>query len=161
MPKPLTVWITTNYGKFFKRWEHQTTLPASWEICMQVKKQQLELDMEKQTGSKSWKEYVKAAYGLSLVGANSSLLCAGFSCNGFSCCGAQTLGVQASVAAVHGLSNHDSQARESCLSSCGTRAQLLHSMWDLPGVGVKLMSPALAGRFKTTRPPGKSLCTHF
>ena len=36
----------------FKRWEHQTTWPASWEICMQVKKQQLELDMEQQTGSK-------------------------------------------------------------------------------------------------------------
>ena len=35
-----------------KRWEYQTTLPASWEICMQVKKQQLELDMEQQTGSK-------------------------------------------------------------------------------------------------------------
>ena len=29
MPKPLTVWITTNYGKFFKRWEYQITLPAS------------------------------------------------------------------------------------------------------------------------------------
>ena len=43
MPKPLTVWITTNCGKFFKRWEYQTTWPASWEICMQVKKQQLEL----------------------------------------------------------------------------------------------------------------------
>ena len=52
MPKPLTVCITTNCGKFFKRLEYQTTLPASWEICMQVKKQQLELDMEKQTGSK-------------------------------------------------------------------------------------------------------------
>ena len=39
-------------GKFFKRWEYQTTLPASWEICIQVKKQQLELDMEQQTGSK-------------------------------------------------------------------------------------------------------------
>ena len=39
MPKPLAVWITTNCGKFFKRWEYQTTLPASWEICMQVKKQ--------------------------------------------------------------------------------------------------------------------------
>ena len=38
--------------KFFKRWEYQTTLPAFWEICMQVKKQQLELDMEQQTGSK-------------------------------------------------------------------------------------------------------------
>ena len=45
MPKPLTVWITKNYGKFWKRWEYQTTRPASWEICMQVRKQQLELDM--------------------------------------------------------------------------------------------------------------------
>ena len=36
----------TNYGKFLKRWEYQTTWPASWEICMQVRKQQLELDME-------------------------------------------------------------------------------------------------------------------
>ena len=42
----------TNSGKFFKRWEYQTTWPASWEICMQVKMQQLELDMEQQTGSK-------------------------------------------------------------------------------------------------------------
>ena len=50
--KPLTLWITTNCGKFFKRWEYQTTLPASWELCMQVRKQQLELDMEQQTGSK-------------------------------------------------------------------------------------------------------------
>ena len=58
-PKPLTLWITTNCGKFFKRWEYQTTLPASWEICMQVKKQQLELDMEQQTGSKLGKEYVR------------------------------------------------------------------------------------------------------
>ena len=43
-----------------KRWEYQTTLSPSWEICMQVKKQQLELDMEQQTGSKSGKEYIKA-----------------------------------------------------------------------------------------------------
>ena len=49
-------------GKFLKKWEYQTTLPASWEICMQVKKQQLELDMEQQTGSKSGKEYFKAVY---------------------------------------------------------------------------------------------------
>ena len=62
MPKPLTVWITTNCGEFFKRWEYQTTWPASWEICMQVRKQQLELDMEQQTGSKSGKECVKAIY---------------------------------------------------------------------------------------------------
>ena len=45
-PKPLTVWITTNCGKSFKRWEYQTTWPPFWEICMWVKKQQLELDME-------------------------------------------------------------------------------------------------------------------
>ena len=48
--------------KFFKRWEYQTTWPASWEIRMQVKKQQLELDMEQQIDSKSGKEYVKAVY---------------------------------------------------------------------------------------------------
>ena len=44
------VWITINGGKFWKRWEYQTTFPAAWEICMQVKKQQLELDTEQQTG---------------------------------------------------------------------------------------------------------------
>ena len=52
MPKPLTVWIPINCGKFWKRWEYQTTWPASWETYMQVRKQQLELDMEQQTGSK-------------------------------------------------------------------------------------------------------------
>ena len=52
MPKPLTVWITTNCGQFWKRCEYQTTWPTSWEIWMQVRKQQLELDMEQQTGSK-------------------------------------------------------------------------------------------------------------
>ena len=52
MPKPLTVWITMNCGQFLKRWEYQTTWPASWETCMQVRKQQLELDMGQQTGSK-------------------------------------------------------------------------------------------------------------
>ena len=62
MLKPLTVWITTNYGKYLKRWEYQTTLPASWETCMQVKKQQLELNMEQLTGSKLGKEYVKTVY---------------------------------------------------------------------------------------------------
>ena len=59
MQKPLTVWITTNCGKFLKRGEYQTTWPASWEICMHIKKQQLELDMEQQTGSKLGKEYIK------------------------------------------------------------------------------------------------------
>ena len=61
-PKPMTVWITTNCGKFFNRWEYQTTWPVSWEICMQVRKQQLELDMEQRTDSKLEKEYFKAVY---------------------------------------------------------------------------------------------------
>ena len=61
MPKPLTVWITINYGKFWKRQEY-LTWPASWEICMQVGKQQLEMDMDQQTGSKQEKEYIKAVY---------------------------------------------------------------------------------------------------
>ena len=65
--KPLTVWITINCGKFFKRQEYQTTLPAAWEICKQVKKQQLELDMEQQTGSKLEKEHVKAVYIVTLL----------------------------------------------------------------------------------------------
>ena len=51
-----------NCGKFLNRWEYQTTWPASGEICMQIKKQQLELDMEQQTGSKLEKEYIKTVY---------------------------------------------------------------------------------------------------
>ena len=61
-PKPLTVSITTDCGKFFNRWEYQTTWSSSWVICMQVKKQQLELDMEQETGSKLRKDYLKAVY---------------------------------------------------------------------------------------------------
>ena len=52
MPNPLTVSITINCGKFWKKWEYQTTWPASWETYVQIRKQQLELDMEQQTGSK-------------------------------------------------------------------------------------------------------------
>ena len=51
-------------NSYLKRWEYQTTLPASCKICMQVKKQQLELDMEQQTVSKLGKEYVKAVYDM-------------------------------------------------------------------------------------------------
>ena len=62
MLKHLTMWITTNWGKFWKRWKYQTTLSTSWETCMQVKKQLLEPDMEQWTGSKPGKKYVKAVY---------------------------------------------------------------------------------------------------
>ena len=61
MPKALSVWITINCEKFLKRWEYQTTLPASC-ICIEVKKQQSESDIEQQTGPKLGKEYVKAVY---------------------------------------------------------------------------------------------------
>ena len=61
-PKPLTVWITKNCGKFLKTWEYQTTWPAFWEICMQIRRQQFELDMKQQTGSKLGKKCVKTVY---------------------------------------------------------------------------------------------------
>ena len=51
MSKPLTVCITINCGKFWKTWEYQTIWPVSWETCIQIRKQQLELDMEQQTVS--------------------------------------------------------------------------------------------------------------
>ena len=92
-----------------------------------------------------------AVHGLSLVAASwgySWLRCMGFSlqwllllrgmgsrCGGFSSCG--------------------SWALERRLSSCGSRAQLLHGMWDLPRPGIEPVSPALAGGFLTTAPPGK------
>jgi len=62
MPKPWTVWITTKCWKFLKRWEYQIALPVFLDICMQVKKQQLEQDMEQQTSSKLGKEYFKDVY---------------------------------------------------------------------------------------------------
>ena len=65
-------------------------------------------------------------------------------CSGFSCCGTWAVGARASVIVTRGL------------SSCGSRAQLLRGMWDLPGPGIEPMSSALAGEFLTTAPPGKS-----
>ena len=62
MLKPLTAWMTTDCKKFLKRWEYYTTLPVSWETCMQVKKQQLKPGMEQLTGSKLGKKYIKAVY---------------------------------------------------------------------------------------------------
>ena len=59
------VFDCVNHNKLWKilqEMEYQTTWPASWEICMQVKKQQLELDREQQTASKLGKKYVKAVY---------------------------------------------------------------------------------------------------
>ena len=104
----------------------------------------------------------------------SSLLCAGFlqlrrvgatlccgaqasHCGGLSSCGAWALGVRASVVAACKLSSCGMRALEHAdFSSCGARAQLLHSMWDLSGPGFEPVSPALAGGFLTTAPPGKS-----
>ena len=77
------------------------------------------------------------------------------------CCGAPALGARASVAVACGLSSCSSWALEHRLSSCGARAQLLHGVWDLPGPGLEPVSPALAGRFLTTAPPGKSPYGNF
>ena len=54
------------------------------------------------------------------------------------------------------VAEHRLQMRR--LSSCGSRAQLLRGMWDLPRQGLEPVSPALAGRFSTTAPPGKPSC---
>ena len=83
---------------------------------------------------------------LQLRGAGATLHCAARAshCGGFSCCGAQVLGAGASIVVARRL------------SSCGARALLLRGMWDLPGPGIEPVSPALAGGFLTTAPPGKS-----
>ena len=76
-------------------------------------------------------------------------------CSGFSRCRARALGAQASVVVACGLSSCGSRALERRLSSCGARAEFLRGMWDLPRPGLKPVSPALAGGFLTTAPPGK------
>ena len=78
-------------------------------------------------------------------------------CGGFSCCRARALGAWASVVVACGLSSCGSRAPERRLSSCGARAQLLCSRWDLPRLGLEPVSTELAGGFLTTVPPGKSL----
>ena len=78
-------------------------------------------------------------------------------CGGFSCCGARALGTRASVVVARGLSSCGLRALECRFSSCGSRAQLLSGMWDLPRPGIKPLFPALAGRLLTIVPPGKSL----
>ena len=83
--------------------------------------------------------------------AGATLLCGAWvsHCGGFACCGAQAVGTQASVVVA-------------CrLSSCDARAQLLRGIWDLPGPGIEPVSPALAGGFLTTAPPGNSLGGNF
>ena len=70
-------------------------------------------------------------------------------CGGFSCCGARALGAWASVVVARGLSSCGSRVLECMLSSCGTWAQLLCDMWDLPGQGLEPVASALAGGFST------------
>ena len=81
-------------------------------------------------------------------------------CGGFSYCGAQSLGTRASVVLAHGLqwlrlTGSRARAVERRLRSCVARAWLLHGMWDLPEPGLEPVSPALAGGYLTTAPPGK------
>ena len=67
MPKALIVWITTHCGKFLKRWEYQTTLPASWEIYMQIKKQQLEPLLWKNGLVPNWERSTSRLYIVTLL----------------------------------------------------------------------------------------------
>ena len=96
---------------------------------------------------------------LKLRRAGATLRCGAWAshCGGFSCCGAQALGARASVVVARRLR---ARALERRLNSCDAQAYLLCSMWDLPGPGIEPMSPALAGRFLTTAPPGKSHVTN-
>ena len=116
---------------------------------------------------------------LQLRRAGATLRCGAWAshCGGFSCCRARALGAWAqqlwlagsraqarqlwhagSVVAARGLQSAGSVVVAHGLSSCGARAQLLHGLWDLPGPGIEPVSPALAGRFLSTAPPGKSQC---
>ena len=90
--------------------------------------------------------------GLSLVvasGGHSSSRCGGHSSS--QCAG---LSLSRPLVAEHRLQTHR-------LSNCGSRAELLRGMWDLPRPGLEPVSPALAGRFSTTAPPGKPCIHHF
>ena len=94
---------------------------------------------------------------LCLQRAGSTLCCGARAshCGGFSCCGARALGTRASVVVACGLSTCGSRALEHRLSSCDAQTELLWGMWDPPGPGLEPVSPALAGGFPTTAPPGK------
>ena len=101
-----------------------------------------------------------AAHGLSLVaasGGHSSLRCAGFSLRWLQLLWSTGSRCVGSVVVAHGLSSCGSRALEHRLSSCGAQVNLLWGMWDPPGPGLEPVSPALAGRFLTTVPPGKAV----
>ena len=98
----------------------------------------------------------KFIYLFIFVCIGSLLPCAGFSLWWLLLAWSQALGTRVSVVVACGLSSCGSWALEHRRSSCGARAQLLRGMWDPPGPGLEPVSPALAGRFLTTVPPGKS-----
>ena len=142
MLKPLTVWIHRLW-KILKEMEYQTTLPASWETCMQVKKQQSEPNMEQQNGFKLGKEYVKAAY----------------------CHPAYLTQVQSCCLVI--------KSCPTLLRPHGLYPTWVFCPWDFPGKNtgvschfllrgsswprIEHESPALAGEFFTTEPPGKHM----
>ena len=99
--------------------------------------------------------------GLLFVVVHGLLIAVASHCGSFSCCGAWAPGSRASVVVACGLSSCGLRALERRLSSCGARAQLLRSPWDLPRPGLEPVSPALAGGFLATAPPGKSRCPVF
>ena len=100
---------------------------------------------------------LRCCVGFSLVVVSGATLCRSAwtsHCGGFSCCRARALGLSGFSSCVSGLRSCGSQALEHRLNSCGARAQLLCGTWDLPGSGIKPVSPALTSRVFTTEPPG-------
>ena len=95
----------------------------------------------------------------SVLGATFHWIAQASYCSGFFCCGAQAPGHWASVVVAQGLNSCSSRALDHRLNSCGQRVRLLPGMWDLPGSGIKLESPALLGRFFTAEPRGKPINT--
>ena len=95
--------------------------------------------------------------GLSLVTGGLISSCGVWAshCGGFSCCGTRAVGIQAPGVAAFGLSSSGYPALEHRFNCCGTWAWFLWGIQDLPGPGIELMSPGLAGGFFPTESPGE------
>ena len=135
------------------------TAPPEVGLCYKGRNPLRFLPHQNALYSCSYAYFLKFIYFYLFLGVLGLRFCA----RAFSSCGKRgplfiavhgPLTIAASLVAEHRLQTHR-------LSNCGSRAQLLHSMWDLPRPGLEPMSPALAGRFSTTAPPGKPLCLFF
>ena len=182
----ITLWGCLRGSNWFCPWELREVSPEEgfiWIECWRVRQNDWDNLLEKKVCLGSWWSdfflFVYLFVCLFVYGCvGSSLLCTGplqlrragatlcrgaraSHCGGLSLCGARAPGMRASVIVARGLSSCGPEALERRLSSRGTRTQLLRGMWDPPGPGLQPASPALAGRFPTTAPPGKPQWSDF